>query len=569
ERHERRPSSSVLRGAGPPPGQDRRHPVVHVRFLRPRRDARHLRHTGQRRSEDVAGAVVLTRAVTSARDVHGSLCRTRQPRLRRRRAERTVRVRGLAPCRRKGRRADDAPGCDGAPAASGSRASDRHPGRRQQLRAGSADPPRAAGTALASGRPPRPRTRRHRGSLARRRDCRSGHGERSALQGRRRPGRQALRRGAAGRSRPAVPLDPVGRREDRRVHAGAGQVLRRRPRRRLAADAARQHAHELHRRLFVLDLGRAEARRRRDRVLAARSGLRLERRVAARAAAAPPTATSLRVPAPSGRFAVGVRSIALTDRARREPQTRAQPRSMVIRLWYPAGAAGRRAPYMPSAVARFVASSGGLSPALLEGVTLDATADAPPRRRSGGWPVVLFSPGFGVEAELYAGLLEDLASHGYVVVALSHPHDAGIVQFPDGRVVASRSQMDIATALKVRVADTRFVLTQLALLDRTGPFARSLDLGRVGMFGHSLGGAAAAATMLVDSRIRAGADLDGLLFGRVRTSGLSRPFMLMAAEPGFAAEPSFVRFWNSLRGPRYAVDVRQARHFAFSDLVVF
>jgi hypothetical protein len=73
--------------------------------------------------------------------------------------------------------------------------------------------------------------------------------------------------------------------------------------------------------------------------------------------------------------------------------------------------------------------------------------------------------------------------------------------------------------------------------------------------------------MLVDPRIRAGADLDGLLFGRVRSSGLSRPFMLMTAEPGFAAEPNLAGFWNSLRGPRYAVDIRDARHFAFSDLV--
>jgi predicted dienelactone hydrolase len=129
--------------------------------------------------------------------------------------------------------------------------------------------------------------------------------------------------------------------------------------------------------------------------------------------------------------------------------------------------------------------------------------------------------------------------------------------------------MDIAAALAVRVADTRFVLTQLARLGRSGLFVGMLDLGRVGMFGHSLGGAAAAATMLVDPRIRAGADLDGLMFGRVRTSGLSRPFMLMNAEPGFAAEPNLAGFWNSLRGPHYAVDIRDAHHFAFSDLVFF
>jgi predicted dienelactone hydrolase len=127
--------------------------------------------------------------------------------------------------------------------------------------------------------------------------------------------------------------------------------------------------------------------------------------------------------------------------------------------------------------------------------------------------------------------------------------------------------MDITRALTVRVADTRFVLTELAHLARSGVFAGRLDLNRIGMFGHSLGGAAAASTMHVDRRLRAGADLDGLLFGQVRTSGLSRPFLLMNGEPGFAADPNRAGFWNRLSGPRYAVDVKGAQHFAFSDLV--
>src|SRR5205823_14014893 len=145
--------------------------------------------------------------------------------------------------------------------------------------------------------------------------------------------------------------------------------------------------------------------------------------------------------------------------------------------------------YMPPAVARYLAASAGVQPALLESVKLNATADAAPLRRRGRWPVVVFSPGFGVERELYAGLVEDLANHGYVVVAIDHPHDASVVQFPDGHVVMPGSQMDITAALSVRVADTRFVLTELARLGRAGSFAGRFDLGHVGMFGHSLGGA--------------------------------------------------------------------------------
>jgi predicted dienelactone hydrolase len=302
--------------------------------------------------------------------------------------------------------------------------------------------------------------------------------------------------------------------------------------------------------------------------LAGHPGIRPESRVVSDTAVAHPL-PKLEVPAPTGALRVGTRSIELVDQARREPEAPKQPRSLVIQVWYPAPAGNRPASYLPLAVARFLATTAGVKPALLESVKLDATTDAPPLSRRGGWPVVLFSPGFGVERELYAGLVEDLASHGYVVVAIDHPHDAGIVQFPDGHVVVPRSQMDITSALADRVADTRFVLTELARLDRSGFLAGRLDLGHVGMFGHSLGGAAAASTMLVDSRIDAGVDLDGVLFGPARAGGLSRPFMLMSGEPGFAADPNRAAFWRGLRGPHYAVDIKGAQHFAFSDLVFF
>ena len=87
------------------------------------------------------------------------------------------------------------------------------------------------------------------------------------------------------------------------------------------------------------------------------------------------------------------------------------------------------------------------------------------------------------------------------------------------------------------------------------------------MFGHSLGGATAAATMLTDRRIDAGLDMDGFLFGKVATTGLDKPFMLFAADPGFRHQPNLARFWSHLKGPRYAVDFAGAAHLAFTDLV--
>jgi len=229
---------------------------------------------------------------------------------------------------------------------------------------------------------------------------------------------------------------------------------------------------------------------------------------------------------------------------------------------------------MPPKVAAFIAASAGLPASLLTSIKLPAISNAAPLHRAGGWPVVLFSTGYGVERQLYTGLVEDLASHGYVVVAIDHPHDANIVSFPDGHTVrigkVGESNNAIARALTVRIADTQYVLNTLARLDRRsgrGAFSGMFDLDRIGMFGHSLGGAAAAATMLIDRRIRGGLDMDGFLFGKVAKWGLKRPFMLFAADPGFRRQPNLAQFWNHLTGPRYAVDFAGTAHFAFSDLV--
>lgn len=229
---------------------------------------------------------------------------------------------------------------------------------------------------------------------------------------------------------------------------------------------------------------------------------------------------------------------------------------------------------MPPEVAAFVAADGGLPASIFTRVKLAAISDAAPRRRAGGWPVVLFSTGYGVERQLYTGLVQDLASHGYVVAAIDHTHDAGIVSFPDGHTVSigkvGGSPNAISDALTVRIADTRYVLDALTRLDRgtrTGAFSGMLDLDHVGMFGHSLGGATAAATMLIDRRLDAGLDMDGLLFGKVAVAGLKKPFMLFSADPGFRHRPNLSRFWGHLRGHRYAVDFTGAAHFAFSDLV--
>ena len=125
----------------------------------------------------------------------------------------------------------------------------------------------------------------------------------------------------------------------------------------------------------------------------------------------------------------------------------------------------------------------------------------------------------------------------------------------------------------IRVEDVRFVLDELESLG-TGFGRGMVDIGRIGMFGHSLGGATTAQAMHDDPRIRAGVDLDGALgtrevpWGSVTTEGLDRPFLLFAAEPSDQEHELVVEFWRNLRGWRRCLQVRSAAHNTFNDLAV-
>jgi predicted dienelactone hydrolase len=301
------------------------------------------------------------------------------------------------------------------------------------------------------------------------------------------------------------------------------------------------------------------------------------------------TAQALRpsLPPPIGADRVGVVPLHLVDRSRPDPWVPAQPvRELMVSLWYPA----RRvhgyplAPWLPPAAwARFEQDS-GLPPGVLQVPLTHGRVDAPVDRQHGGRPVVLYSPGLGGNRDSSTVLVEQLVSRGYVVVTIDHPHDASQVEFPDGRVevpaMPPLTPEVAARAVTVRVADTRFVLDQLVTVNAGGnPDAEhrplpaglrgALKLSRVGMFGHSLGGATAAQAMFEDRRIDAGINLDGTLFGPVVNAGLDRPFMLVGSqEHGRDNDPTWAQFWANLRGWRLNLRLAGSAHNSFIDVQV-
>jgi dienelactone hydrolase len=189
----------------------------------------------------------------------------------------------------------------------------------------------------------------------------------------------------------------------------------------------------------------------------------------------------------------------------------------------------------------------------------------------------------------YSTLAEDLASHGYVVVGFDAPYRTGVVVFPDGRVVGrtpennpelclgQEAQERCANRLlSAWTADIAFVLDRLERLnasDLPGRFTGRLDMTRVGVFGHSLGGAAAAQFCHEDSRCKAGIDVDGAPHGSVIQGGIRQPFMFLLSDHGDASDPESRQIMANIQSiyerlppdGRLRIAIRGANHFTFSD----
>ncbi|MEM7051538.1 MAG: hypothetical protein AAF604_17860 [Acidobacteriota bacterium] len=245
---------------------------------------------------------------------------------------------------------------------------------------------------------------------------------------------------------------------------------------------------------------------------------------------------TLVLPRPSGPDGVGTMVWHWIDEERPDELSAdsGDRRAIMAQVWYPATVAedAPRAPYAP------------LHPELTM-VRPWSVPSAPLVAAGGRLPVVVLSPGRGMARHFYTGVAEDLASHGYLVLAVDSPY-IGRVIYPDGRLISpdprfrpSRELMmgpyeevdrffEPPTALGA--GDIAFALRRLAELDRADPSGRltgRVDLGRLGVFGHSLGGRIAGAVTGSDERVRAFAAMEGVAPRKVRQGGLDAAALVL------------------------------------------
>lgn len=298
---------------------------------------------------------------------------------------------------------------------------------------------------------------------------------------------------------------------------------------------------------------------------------------------------------PTGPYPVGTSTMVLTEPTRKEIYSgKDEPRKFMIEIWYPAltpAAGATPAAWMPDAkiVAPAIADYIHLPHFFLDHLTLAKSSsfeNIQVNIADGPYPVLIFSHGWNGFRQQSTFLMQELASHGYIVVAMEHPYGARLTVLPDGTIIPNNPDAlpknkptdEYETAARILVdqwaGDIGYALTYLDEINRSDPqgrFTNAFMMDKVGVFGHSTGGGATLQFCGTDTRCKAGLTLDAFvrpLGLNVLASGTQQPFFYMFSElwPFERNTELFQRYYSHVSPTNRVVTILGTDHYDFSDL---
>jgi len=301
---------------------------------------------------------------------------------------------------------------------------------------------------------------------------------------------------------------------------------------------------------------------------------------------------------PTGIYKVGTTTYEWTDEAREETFTpkAGDKRKLKIQIWYPANkdTKGQTRAYVEDGalLAEGYHRILGMPKQVFNSIRYVKThslENVDISDQEATYPVLIFSHGFSGHKNQNTFQIEEIVSRGYIVVGIDHTYNSTVSKFSDGRTAYftpgkddSAETMDQTNP--IWVADASFVLNQVEKLAAHDPdqrFTGRMDLERIGMFGHSFGGATSTQMLMSDDRVKAALNMDGVLYGKLRVpeGGLNKPFLMMSADHSrnfeqYTKDPVLIAFLTDVfkrydhitDGGNYWLTLRNMSHMGFSDL---
>lgn len=260
---------------------------------------------------------------------------------------------------------------------------------------------------------------------------------------------------------------------------------------------------------------------------------------------------AFRLPEPTGALKVGTQTFHFVDADRNEifGEAPGGKRALMVQVWYPAqNTKGKPMPFIPDGDKVLkeepMSKTFGIPTIFMEymkSISSHSYENADVSGSSTTYPLIILNHGYGSSKIYHTSQAENLASHGYIVASIDHTYSTFATVFPDGRTTTMKTDEELIGEKKYRnkvgkvwTDDVSFTLDQLERINSGGIPSKlngKMDLGRIGVFGHSFGGAASYDSAY-DPRITAGIDLDGSLY-LYDKEPLSKPFMFMFSDMAF------------------------------------
>ena len=300
------------------------------------------------------------------------------------------------------------------------------------------------------------------------------------------------------------------------------------------------------------------------------------------------------LPRPSGNHFVGTQIFTWIDESRSESFTK-EPldyRKIVVQLWYPAeNQPGNPIPYIDYHKERLYPLSKYLNVpkftlSHIKKIQTNSYSNADINTKE-EYPLIIFSHGLGGMRFQNTIQAEELASNGYIVLAIDHPYDANVTIFSDGTKALFQSWSDPyhseeeriverTKQLEIRSADVRFVITKINHIsqhDIESTFYKLIDIDKIGIFGHSFGGSTSIYSTWLDDRIDACLNLEGWfepIPQEVIENGIEKPILSVSMNEwkGFWTENNQTKMNEFIKNSSYndlGILIEGAMHSDFAD----
>jgi Platelet-activating factor acetylhydrolase, isoform II len=296
------------------------------------------------------------------------------------------------------------------------------------------------------------------------------------------------------------------------------------------------------------------------------------------------SSTPINLPSLDGPYKVGTSRVQVTDLSRLDPYAPSpEPRSLMLQIWYPIWThiGLKRAPYIPGSGLEFLEERWLLPQSANYTIITDTWLEGKPIRAflapNSTLPVAVFDPGLGAVSAFYTTYCSSLASQGYIVVGVDHPYDSSPILLANGTMIGTNidtSSLPVALkAVEVRRDDLLFLSKQITVpalydwipgLNKTG-WKRPTGV-RVSLFGQSLGGQAAAATMENQPSPYLGVmSLDSPFSNASIAAGFYGPFYYLSSQNSVFAD-LLAKQWETVKGWKVASILNGTTHYSFTDL---